>query len=280
MKGQVRALLRQYGLRPDKRLGQHFLADARLLERIVDAASIAPQDTVLEIGAGIGNLTVPLAQRARRVIAVEVDPRLRLLLTHQTEDYPNIQLVFADFLDLDLRELVGDEPYLAVGNLPYVITSPVIHKLLQDGPRPQRLVILVQKEVAERITAGPGAMNLLGLVVQLYGVPEILFTVPSGAFVPKPQVASGLVRVEVYPEPRLPEEDIPDFLQLARTAFGQRRKQLVNTLASALGGKEAARVLLERAGIAPQTRPEDLGLEDWLRLWQVLKKARKQPPSP
>ncbi len=274
---KVRQLLRQYGLRPDKRLGQHFLADERLLERIADAAELSPQDTVLEIGAGIGNLTVPLARRAGRVIAVEVDPRLRLLLTHQTEGCSNVQLVFQDILEVDLKELLQGEPYVAVGNLPYVITSPVIHKLLQEGPRPKRMVVLVQKEVAERMTAGPGNMNLLGLVVQLYGQPNMLFTVPSGAFVPKPQVASALVRADIFPHPRIPEEEIPAFLRLARAAFGQRRKQMGNTLAPLLGGKERARDLLAQAGIPPTTRPEDLDIEAWLRLWSTVRPVVLSP---
>ncbi len=267
----VRQLLRQYGLRPDKRLGQHFLADARLLERIAQAARLQPQDVVLEIGAGIGNLTAALAASGATVYAVEVDPRLRLVLTHQTERFPNVHRIFADFLELDLRALLGERPYIAVGNLPYVITAPILEKLLQEGPRPQRLVVLVQKEVAERITAGPGAMNLLGLMVQLYGEPELLFTVPSGAFVPPPQVASALVRVDVAPRPRLPEDEIPAFLRMARAAFGQRRKQLANTLAPLLQGKDRARRYLEQAGIPPHTRPEDLGLDQWLALWEQVR---------
>ncbi len=273
VKTNVRRLLRQYGLRPDKRLGQHFLADARLLARIAEAAELTPQDTVVEIGAGIGNLTRHLAARAGRVIAVEIDPRLRLPLLHQTEDFPNVEPVFADFLELDLQQLVGQGPYVVVGNLPYVITSPIFHKLLEEGPRPTRMTVLVQKEVAERIAAGPGKMNLLGLAVQVHGRPEVLFTVPSGAFVPPPQVASALVRVDMYPQPLLPEPRRGRLFRLARAAFGQRRKQLVNTLAPLLGGKDRARQVLEQAGVSPSARPEDLGLEDWLRLLQAAEAA-------
>lgn len=270
---KVRQLLRQYGLRPDKHLGQHFLADERLLERIAQAAELSPNDVVVEIGAGIGNLTAALARQGAQVYAVEVDSRLRLVLTHQTQSFSNVHLIFQDFLELDLQTLVGGKPYIAVGNLPYGLTAPILEKLLQHGPRPRRVVVLVQKEVAERMVAGPGQMNLLGLMVQLYGRPELLFTVPAGAFVPPPQVASALVRVEVSPQPRLLEAEIPAFLQLARVAFGQRRKQLVNTLAPVLGGKDQARRVLQRAGIPPNTRPEALDLEQWLALWHQARES-------
>lgn len=267
----VPKILRQYGIRPNKRLGQHFLADARVLERIAEAAEAGPEDTVLEIGAGIGNLTLYLARIAGRVYAVEVDERLLLPLRHLTEPYPNVQVIPADILRLNLHDLVPKHGYIAVGNLPYVITSPILTKLLQEGPQPRRLVVLVQKEVALRMTAGAGAMNLLGLMVQLYGRPEMLFTVPAWMFVPRPEVASALVRMDVYPQPRLPEEDIPAFLHLARTAFRQKRKQLANTLASLVeGGKERVARVLEDIGVSSQARPEDLDIEAWLNLFRRL----------
>jgi len=274
----VRKILRQYGIRPNKRLGQHFLADTRVLARIAEAAEAGPEDTVLEIGAGIGNLTVFLAHRAGRVYAVEVDERLLLPLRHLTEPYPNVQVIQADILRLNLRDLVAEHRYIAVGNLPYVITSPILEKVLQEGPRPRRLVALVQKEVAARMTAGAGAMNLLGLVVQLYGRPDMLFTVPAWMFVPRPEVASALVRVDIYARPRLPEQDIPAFLHLARAAFRQKRKQLANTLAGLVeGGKARVARALEAINLSPQARPEDLDMDAWLALYHALKPARPAP---
>ena len=177
-------LLKQYGLHADKRLGQNFLQDPYALEKIVKAAEIQPTDTVLEIGPGLGSLTRYLAAAAQKVVAVELDDRLFPPLEAVIAPYDNIQLVHGDILDIEPNEIIEQGDYLVVANIPYYITSAVIRHLLESNPKPRRIVLTIQKEVAERICAGPGDMSLLALSVQVYGQPRIAARIPAGAFLP------------------------------------------------------------------------------------------------
>lgn len=257
-------LLRQYGLYPDKRLGQHFLTDPVALERIVEAAALGPEDQVLEVGPGAGSLTVRLAQRCRRVVAVEVDERLRLLLERVLHPYPQVEVVFGDILEQDPAALMGEQPYLVVANLPYYITGAVVRHLLMARVRPMRLVLTVQREVADRITAGPGQMSLLAVSVQVFGAAQRVARIPRGAFYPMPEVESAVVRVDVFPHPRVPEAHLEHFFRLARAAFAYRRKNLRNNLSAGLGWPKAeAEALLREAGIDPGQRAEALDWPDW-----------------
>ncbi len=263
----LRQRLRRYGLQPRKGLGQHFLASPGVLDNIVAAAELQPTDTVLEVGPGLGDLTVRLAQRAGRVVAVEVDERLRRALDAVTRAHPHVQVVFGDILRLDPAALVGGEPYVVVANLPYYITGAVLRHLLHAQPRPRRAVLLVQKEVAERMAATPPRMNLLALQTQLYGEPRVLFRVPPGAFVPRPKVESAVVRVDMRASPRVPEALVPRFWRVARAAFAQKRKQLRNTLAAGLGlDKATVDAWLRAAGVDPTWRAEALDWDAWARL--------------
>jgi 16S rRNA (adenine1518-N6/adenine1519-N6)-dimethyltransferase len=167
-------LMRKYRLRPDRKLGQHFLVDPVALERVVSAASLQGDETVLEIGAGLGALTVRLADRAREVIAVEYDRRLMPALREVVGTNPRVQLVSADILEVNLADLLGARPYRVVANIPYQITSMLLRRLLEREPVPDRLVLTVQREVAERVASGPGEMSLLALGVQMYGVPTVV----------------------------------------------------------------------------------------------------------
>lgn len=264
----VPQLLRQHGLQPKKSLGQNFLYDPHILQRIVAAAEIPPQATVLEVGAGLGTLTRYLACAARRVVAVELDGRLIPLLREVLAGTDNVTLLQGDILTLDLTPWLADaDPLLVVANIPYYITSALIRRLLEGTVRPQRLVLTVQREVAERICAAPGALSLLALSVQVYGQPRPVGRIPAGAFYPPPKVDSTILRVDLYPQPRLPAEDLPIFFRLAQAAFAQRRKTLRNALAAGLGWPPTqVETLLRQAEIDPRRRAETLSLEEWGRL--------------
>jgi len=264
----VQRLLRQHGLRPRQRLGQRFLDDEEVLARIVAAAEIAPTDTVLEVGPGLGSLTRALAARAGRVIAVELDAQLVAVLHQRLPDCPNVTIVQGDILQLAPAEVVGAHaPYLVVANLPYYITSPVLRHFLEATRRPERLVLTIQKEVAQRILATPGQMSLLAVSVQFYARPRLVGYVPAAAFYPRPKVDSAIVRLDVYHQPPVPVDDVSYFFRVVAAGFSQRRKQLKNALAHALGLPVATVIeALTAAGIAPQQRAESLALDDWARL--------------
>lgn len=264
-------LLRRFGLRPDKSLGQNFLVDSAALQRVVDSAGIEPGDAVLEIGPGLGSLTRLLAQAARRVVAVEIDADLLPPLRAVLAPYENVQIVHGDIMALDPALLVetaaAGKPYLVVANIPYYITSALIRRLLETNLKPGRIVLTVQREVAERITATPGDLSLLALSVQVYGEPRIAARIPAGAFYPPPKVDSAVVRVDLYPEPRIPAEDLDRFFHLAKAGFSQKRKTLRNALFAGLRiSPQAAAEMLEAAGIDPRRRAETLSLEEWGKL--------------
>ena len=260
-------LLRRHSIRPLKRLGQHFLVDPRALNQVVAAAELGGTETVLEVGAGLGSLTRGLAAKARRVIAVEIDRRLLPPLREVLEGLDSVQVVIGDILALDLESTVGGEPYLVVANIPYNITSALIRHFLESEVAPRRLVLTVQREVAERVVAGPGQMSLLALGVRVYGTPSFWARIPAQAFYPRPQVDSAVLRVDVHARPGLEPELLDPVFRLAKASFGQRRKMLKNTLAGELKMTvlELAE-LLSAAGIGPQVRPQELDVGQWARL--------------
>jgi len=266
----VRGLLRRHGLSPKKSLGQNFLVDPAGLQRVVEAAGIPPEAEVLEIGAGLGSLTRYLALAARQVTAVELDQNLIPVLRDVLAGAPNVRIIHGDMLELDPAELVQSDGYLVVANIPYYITSALIRHLLESRRKPGRLVLTIQKEVADRVTAAPGDLSLLALSVQLYGQPRVAARIPAGAFYPAPNVDSAVLRVDLYPEPRIPESQIDTFFRLAKAGFGQKRKTMRNALAAGLhlDGEQAAQ-LLESAGIDPQRRAETLSLDEWQRLTEA-----------
>jgi len=263
----VPALLRKYGLKPDKRLGQVFLVEPIALQRVVEAAEILTGDSVLEIGAGLGSLTRYLAAAASKVVAVEVDERIMPALQEILTPFTNISLVYGDILELDPAELMGQAGYLVVANIPYYITSVIMRHLLETRLRPQRIVLTVQREVAGRICAQPGEMNLLALSVQVYGKPRISAYIPAGSFYPLPKVDSAIVRVDIYPTPVIPYTQLDLFFRLAKAGFSQKRKTLRNALVGGLAWKtEQVEQLLQAASIDPRRRAETLSLEEWQRL--------------
>jgi 16S rRNA (adenine1518-N6/adenine1519-N6)-dimethyltransferase len=266
----IQALLRSYGLHPKKGLGQHFLADQAALERIVAAADLAPDDTVLEIGPGLGALTRLLAEQAGRVVAVELDDRLAAVLAERLAGLPNVEVQPGNILHIsDFSSLVGPS-YKVVANLPYYITSAVLRHLLERHDQPSLLVVTVQREVAERIAAVPPDMSLLAVSVQFYGRPRIVARIPAGAFYPPPKVDSAVVRIDVLGEPAVSLGEgtsVVDYFRLVRAGFGHKRKTLRNALSAGLGlAPAAAEQALAQAGIDPRRRAETLSLQEWADL--------------
>ncbi len=264
---RISELLRTWGLHPDKRLGQNFLVDEAALRRIAEAAGAESGDAVLEIGPGLGSLTRHLAARASRVVAVEKDARLLPPLKSVLADYDNVRIVLGDILQIPAPSLMAAEDYLVVANIPYYITSAVFRHLLGSSPRPRRIVLTVQREVAERICAPPGKMSLLALSVQVYGEPQVAARIPAGAFYPAPKVDSAVVRVGMLPQPRIPAAQLPLFFRLAKAGFSQKRKTLLNALSGGMRWPKATtRACLEAAAVAPAARAQALDWPAWARL--------------
>lgn len=264
------ALLKRYHLRAHKGLGQNFLQDPLALEAIVSAAEIQPTDTALEIGPGFGSLTRYLAVAAREVVAVELDedllPPLKDVLSH----YPNVRLVHGDILKLSPRELIAEDNYLVVANIPYYITSAVIRHLLESDRKPRRIVLTIQKEVAERICAKSGDLSLLALSVQVYGKPRIAAHIPAEAFFPAPKVDSAVLVIDIYRSPLIRADYLDTFFRLIKAGFGQKRKTLRNSLSAGLRiSPSDAADLLVRAQIDPQRRAESLSLAEWSDLTAI-----------
>jgi 16S rRNA (adenine1518-N6/adenine1519-N6)-dimethyltransferase len=263
-------LLKKYGLRPHKGLGQNFLEDPIALEEIVAAAEIQPTDTVLEIGPGLGSLTRYLAASAREVVAVELDQHLLPPLKAVLAPYQNVRLVHGDILELSPDDLIQEQDYVVAANIPYYITSAVIRHLLESKHKPRRIVLTIQKEVAKRICEKPGDMSLMALSVQVYGKPHVAAQIPAVAFFPAPSVDSAVLVIDIYPVPLIPEEYLQSFFKLIKAGFSQKRKTLRNSLSAGLAITPArAAELLESADIDPQRRAETLSIEEWHRLAAV-----------
>lgn len=275
---QTKRRLRQFGLKPRKGLGQHFLVDEGVLGIITSAAELSPEDLVVEVGPGLGILTQELARRAGGVIAVELDDKLAALLKKTLASFKNITIINDDMLNIEPGDLLKGQKgslYKVVANLPYYITSPVLRHFLEASARPQMMIVMVQQEVAEAIAARPGDMSLLSISVQFYGRPEIVSRVPAEAFYPAPEVDSAVLRIDLYPEPAVAVSDEGGFFELVRAGFAAPRKQMANSLAQGLGlGKAQVLPLLEEADIAPSRRAETLALEEWARLWRVFEEKK------
>ena len=279
----VGTLLKRYRLQPRRDLGQHFLSDPNLLNKIVQAADLSPETTVLEIGPGLGTLTRHLAQAAGRVIAVELDEAMCQVLRQELAELSNVDVVPGDILKIDPADLLssftGETPestagapaYTVVANLPYYITSAAIRHLLEAAPPPRRIVLTVQQEVGQRIVAGPGKMSLLAISVQFYGHPRIVARIPAAAFIPPPQVNSVVIRIDVYDTSPVEVPSTRAFFQVVRAGFSQKRKQLKNALRGglALPGDQAT-MALNQAGIDPRRRAQTLSLAEWASLTRTL----------
>jgi 16S rRNA (adenine1518-N6/adenine1519-N6)-dimethyltransferase len=284
-------LLRRYGLTPRKSLGQNFLVAPNAPARIVALAELTPEDTVLEVGAGLGTLTAELAAHAGRVLAVETDPYLADILGREMAGFPNVSVIHGDILELDPAALLDVTPapalplwgerlphYAVVANLPYYITAAVLRHLLEAAIRPARMVLTMQREVAQRITAAPGDLSVVAVGAQFYSRPRIGMLLKRGAFFPPPAVESAVVRLDSYAEPPVPVDDVAHFFRVVRGGFAQKRKQLHNTLAASLSLADAdVRAALADAGVAPERRAETLSLLEWSAVTAALS---PQLPAP
>lgn len=263
----ISSLLKQHGIRANKKLGQNFLQDPFALASITSAAEIQPTDTVLEIGPGLGSLTRYLAKSAQQVVAVEIDREMLPPLRMVTSDYNNIYIIHGDILDLSPKELIQEPNYLVVANIPYYITSAIIRHLLENEPKPRRIVLTIQKEVAMRICAEPGDMSLLALSVQVYGKPRIAKRISAGAFFPAPKVDSAVLCIDIYPSPKIQPDILNTFFKLIKAGFSQKRKTLRNSLSAGLHiSSQAAEDLLGNANIDQRRRAETLSIEEWHKL--------------
>ncbi|HRO23823.1 MAG TPA: 16S rRNA (adenine(1518)-N(6)/adenine(1519)-N(6))-dimethyltransferase RsmA [Promineifilum sp.] len=281
-----RQILDRYGIAPKQSLGQNFLFDEGLLARIVEAAELSP-DAVLEIGPGLGALTRQLARAAGRVVAVELDDRLLPILRYELEPFANVEIVHDDILTFDVGAHF-DGPFVVVANVPYYITGAILRRLLEGRPRPKRMVMTVQREVADRLTAKPPRMSLLAVSVQYYGSVRLVGAVKAGAFWPRPEVDSAVICIDVERRESTDGTDFTDedslqsvlsvksvdsssasdesFFRVVRAGFGEKRKQLKNNLRRLGLSDEAISVALESAGIDGRRRAETLGVGEWEQL--------------
>ncbi len=267
---ELRNVLYAHAMRPNKSFGQNFLIDRQVLAKIIAAAEIEAADQVLELGAGTGVLTRELARQARRVVAVELERDMLALLAKTTGAYANVERVARNLLYLDPAEVFGEGAYKLVANLPYYITAATFRHFLESANPPRLLVVMVQQEVAQRISAAPRDLSLLAVSVQFYGRPSIVARVPANAFYPAPKVDSAILRIDVNAQAPLTPSQRDSFFRLVQAGFSEKRKQLHNALTSGLHRKnEEVRAWLAAASIDSSRRAETLSIEEWLRLWQA-----------
>jgi len=276
----ARSLLKKLNIQPVKSLGQNFLTDRQILEEIAETAELSENDTVLEIGPGLGSLTSVLAESAGCVVAVEIDKRLVPVLHDIFIGYSNVHIINQDILKMEVQKEL--EPYLnaadgtrrnlkVVANLPYYITTPVIMKLLESGLKAECMVFMFQKEVAERMAAGPGGKDYgaLSVAVQYYSRPSVVMDVHPHSFVPQPEVDSAVVKLDLYKTPPVELRDRDLFFKIVKASFGQRRKTIVNALNNAgyLGlNKEQIRTMLDKIGVEENRRGETLTIQQFAQL--------------
>ncbi len=274
-------ILNKYQFMFQKRFGQNFLIDTHVLEKIIKSAEITKEDLVLEIGPGIGTMTQYLCENAREVVAVEIDKNLIPILENDTlSEYDNVTIINEDILKVDLNALVEEknngERIKVVANLPYYITTPIIMGLFEAHVPLKNITVMVQKEVADRMQAGPGSKDYgaLSLAVQYYATPYIVANVPPNCFMPRPNVGSAVIRLTLHEEPAVKVEDEEFMFRIIRASFNQRRKTLVNGLSNAAElqlSKEAVQEALEKMGLSQTVRGEALTLEQFAELANLLK---------
>jgi len=272
----IREILDRYGFQFSKSLGQNFLIDGNILKNISKEGEITKEDLILEVGPGIGTLTEELALNAKKVVAIELDKNLLPILDETLEAYDNIEIVHGDILKINLKELIDNKleggPIKVVANLPYYITTPIIGKLLEEDLNIHSIIVMVQKEVADRIVAEPNnkEYGALSLFINFYSNPEIILKVPKTVFMPQPRVDSAVVKLTIKEE--LPDVDRDIFFKIVKSAFNKRRKTLLNSLSSGELGleKEIIKNVLEKTNIPFNMRAENLNIEDFIKISKIL----------
>ena len=277
----IKTIVKKHNFHFSKKLGQNFLKEQGIVDKIVEGASLDAQDIVVEVGPGIGTLTAALAETEAYVLGLELDRKLLPMLAETLQEYNNVSIVHGDILKVDVNELLVSQgkdctetKYKVVANLPYCITTPVIFHLLEQRSNLELMVVMVQKEVAQRIVAKPGGKDFgaLSVAVQYYAKAELLFTVPKTAFIPEPEVESAVLRLTIRDRPAVDVINEKLFFQVVRGAFGQRRKTLLNALANASLGQDKMEMeaILAQAQIDPSRRGETLSLEEFAKISNLL----------
>ncbi|HTL39444.1 MAG TPA: 16S rRNA (adenine(1518)-N(6)/adenine(1519)-N(6))-dimethyltransferase RsmA [Methylomirabilota bacterium] len=262
---ELKSFLKNSHLRPKDYLGQNFLVDEEILQGIMEEAEIKPTDLILEVGPGLGTLTEELLKRGARITAIEKDEKLIPILNKNLKKYPNAKIISGDILRFNLSNQISGS-YKVVANIPYYLTSKLFQYFLEQKNKPESLILMVQKEVGERVTATAGELSILGISVQVYADAEIILDVPKTSFWPVPEVDS--VVLKIIPKLKYPNlKDEKLFFRILKIAFAGKRKQIHNTLASGLKlSKEEVNDLLKKAGIEPTTRPQDVSIDQWIEL--------------
>lgn len=273
---KIKETLDKYGFKFSKSLGQNFLIDGNIVRKIVSEANITKDDYVLEIGPGMGTLTEELAINAKKVVAVELDKKLLPILDETLEPYDNVEIVYGDILKIDVNNLIeeklGGGPVKVVANLPYYVTTPIIGKLIEDNLNLDSIIVMVQKEVAERMSAKPGSKSYgsLSIFVNFYCEPKIVVKVPNTVFMPQPKIDSAVIKLDIKND--LPDIDREKFFSVVKAAFSKRRKTILNAL-STYGfnvEKEIIKEALESSGIKPEERAENISVEEFIKLSVIL----------
>ncbi|MCB9798839.1 ribosomal RNA small subunit methyltransferase A [Candidatus Nomurabacteria bacterium] len=267
----LKALCQQYGLSPSKKYGQNYLITDAPIKKMLEAAGVSAEDTIVEIGPGFGVLTFALLEKAKKLIAFEIEKKLHPYWDKVLTEHENFEVIWGNALSTipSHESLQKGKPYKVVANLPYQITSNVLRTLLELPNKPQSITVMVQKEVAQRICAMPGEMSLLSVCVQYFGIPKVVTKVSSGCFWPAPKVDSAVVHIDVYPKQEVSEA----FFTLARAGFSNKRKQLAKNLAHGIKKEEALiRELLEQITGNSRVRAQELSMAQWKALAQVLSK--------
>ena len=273
-------VIQKYNFAFQKKFGQNFLIDTHVLDKIISAAGMTKEDTVLEVGPGIGTMTQRLSQAAGQVIAVEIDTNLIPILKDTLQDCENVTVINEDILKIDIKKMAeekgGGRPVKVVANLPYYITTPIIMGLFESGAPIDNITVMVQKEVADRMQVGPGTKDYgaLSLAVQYYAKPEIVANVPPNCFIPRPNVGSAVIRLDRYAEPPVQTLDEQFMFSVIRASFNQRRKTLVNGLSNAPGlnvSKEKIKEALVQMELSETVRGETLTLEQFAQLADLLR---------
>ncbi len=272
----IRQEMKEYGLIPKKRLGQHFLVDRNIINKMIRMAHVNENDVILEIGPGLGEMTIGLAKKVRKVVTVEIDPNLVEILKKKVMDYPNVEVVKGDILKLDLNNLLRHEkgPVKVVANLPYQISTPLLFRFIESRPLFSTLNLMLQKEVAERMAASPGGKEYgaLSIFVQMVSNLSLLFSVKPTAFFPPPKVESAVIQISWKEKPTVEVDDGEWFKKVVKGCFGYRRKTLTNALKhSGLPLPSEMDLRVKKIGLDPQRRPETLTIQEFAHLAEILK---------